>query len=168
MHRKRWADFLKIWPEVTFAVVRALLNGVMYAFFSVFVPFFANTITADGAWIMGTLDGAFSIGLFLGATFIVGKHKLKSRPMSRAMMGFTGITASFLLIAVIVLYQSQFPGTPALVFGMSAPLVIGGACLFLINNSISVIRMHASPKGSLSSIHKGFLWTVNTSPTELR
>ncbi|WP_330926124.1 hypothetical protein [Candidatus Sororendozoicomonas aggregata] len=100
MHRKRWADFLKIWPEVTFAVVRALLNGVMYAFFSVFVPFFANTITADGAWIMGTLDGAFSIGLFLGATFIVGKHKLKSRPMSRAMMGFTGLRrASYLSLS---------------------------------------------------------------------
>ncbi|NVN83622.1 MULTISPECIES: MFS transporter [unclassified Vibrio] len=152
MHRESWGDFLKIRLEVTFAVVCALLNGVMFTFFSVFVPYFASNMMEDGAWIMGALDGAFSIGLFVCASFIVGKTKYKVPPLKRAIMGFVGISITFSIVATIVLYHKQIDSIPLVVFLMAIPLALGGASLFLINNGISIVRAYASPKISLSSI----------------
>ncbi|MEH0715880.1 MFS transporter [Vibrio campbellii] len=152
MHRESWGEFLKIRLEVTFAVVCALLNGVMFTFFSVFVPYFASNMMDDGAWIMGALDGAFSIGLFVCASFIVGKKKYKMPPLKRAIMGFVGISITFTIVATIVLYHKQIDSIPFVVFLMAIPLALGGGSLFLINNGISIVRAHASPKISLSSI----------------
>lgn len=106
----------------------------------------------DGAWIMGALDGAFSIGLFVCASFIVGKTKYKVPPLKRAIMGFVGISITFSIVATIVLYHKQIDSIPLVVFLMAIPLALGGASLFLINNGISIVRAYASPKISLSSI----------------
>lgn len=152
IHRDSWGDFLKIRLEVILAIICALLNGGMFAFFSVFVPYFASSTVDGGAWIMGVLDGAFALGLLFGAIFIINSRKFQLNPMIRITMGFVGITLTFSMVTVIVSQQNIFSSTPTVVFIISLILTIGGFCLFLINNSISIIRMHASPKLSLSSI----------------
>ncbi|MDN3610448.1 MFS transporter [Vibrio ostreicida] len=152
LHRSSWHNFLRIYPEVVFAITCALLNGVMFTFFSVFVPFLANSTSSNGAWIMGLLDGAFSLGLFLGAMFILRKKTNKSIPAARTIIGFAVMTLMFLIVALIVLYQQYIPNMITMPFAIALPLVASGTCLFLINNSISIIRMRASPHSSLASI----------------
>lgn len=142
--------YLKLKPEMHLAIICALLNSVLYTFFSVFAPYLAMSMKGGGPWVMGALDAIFSLGLIFSATFLLRKNSNDIFRMERIMTGCKLIGLFFLLISCILLVP-DFSGV-VLVFIMAGPLIIGGSGLFMVSVNASIIRTHAAPEDKLSSI----------------
>ncbi len=142
--------YFRIKPEIRLAFSCALLNAVLYTFFSVFSPYLAMSMKGGGPWVMGALDGIFSLGLIISATYLLRKNSDDIIRMKRIMTGFW-LMGLFFLLTSSVLAVPALSGVVLIIF-MAGPLIIGGCGLFMINVNASIIRSHAAPENRLSSI----------------
>lgn len=116
-------------------------NFSLFPFFFVMMPFYVQRETHQPAWVLGALDSAFAVGIFVGSG---GPVKAANALLKRDHAVALGFGLLALNMLTILAFRSYVP--------LSGAFLMGGLGLMLINMNTSTVRALATPSSHLNQM----------------
>ncbi|BEU27548.1 MFS transporter [Paraburkholderia sp. 22B1P] len=131
----------KVKAELYLSMFAMCANFSLFPFFFVLMPFYVQRQTHRPAWVLGVLDAAFAVGIFVGSGWFVKAANSWLRRDHTVAFGFGLMAANMLTVLA-------FRSYPALFLAFFA----GGLGLMLINVNTSTVRALATPSSHLNQM----------------
>lgn len=131
----------RVKAELYLSVFAMGANFSLFPFFFVMMPYYVQRETQRPAWVLGALDAAFAVGVFVGSGWLV---KAADGHLKRDH----AVSLGFGLLALNMLTIFAFPSNVPLF----SAFFVGGLGLMLINVNTSTVRALATPPSHLNQM----------------
>lgn len=141
--REGFSALYRIKSEFHLALLALAVNLGLYPVFAVLLPSLTQRSFSHDTWLIGLVEGAFGIGLFLGSLGLVARLTRSVGRFTTVISGF-GLTGGAILCSG--LSSRVVTSSPVLLAAALVPcFLVGGIGLIMITVNTSTVRVLATP-----------------------